>query len=147
MTPLVWVALAALVAGALLAAYAAFSPARKAKPAAVASAAVPPATASQAAGEDELEDLEAFEALDEAARCDAAFAAAAHEDAASTRLLERALDDPVEAVALAAAHALATSGRAGVLDRYVQANPGARAQRLAAVTALLAPEPLAKASG
>ena len=144
MTPLVWVALAALVAGALLAAYAVFS-ARTKPPAA--SVAVPPATASQPAGEDELEDLEAFEALDEAARCDAAFAAAAHEDAASTRLLERALDDPVEAVALAAAHSLATSGRAGVLDRYVRSHPGARAQRVAAVTALLAPEPVAKASG
>jgi len=144
MTPLIWVALAALVAGALLAAYA-FSPARKTKPVAVSPVAAP--APAQEADADELEDREAFDALDEGARCDAAFAAAAHEDPASTRLLESALDDPVEAVALAAAHSLVASDRAEVLDRYVRSHPGTRSQRVADVTALLVPDRAAKASG
>ncbi|MGR4063869.1 MAG: hypothetical protein ACLQPV_00300 [Vulcanimicrobiaceae bacterium] len=143
MTPLVWVALVALLAGGLLAVYW-FVLGRKDKTATVSAPAAPVADEDL---DEELEDREAFEALGEGARCDAAFEAAAHEDAASTRLLERALDDPVEAVALAAAHSLVSSGRGEVLDRYVKLHPGARAQRVASMTQLLSSGGATTASG
>ena len=66
----------------------------------------------------------------EAQRVDAVFAMGALDGEESTRRLTAALDDPSETVALAAAHALAGSGRGAVLTGYAQANPGARAQRL-----------------
>ena len=58
----------------------------------------------------------------EAERCDFVFAIAALEDPSSLRLLERALDDPCEAVALAAAHALATSGST-MPERFLPRTP------------------------
>ncbi len=78
-----------------------------------------------------------FAGLSEAARCDMIFAVAALDDDASRRLLEHALADPAEPVALAAAHALATHGRTDAVDAFLAANPGARADRIAATLALL----------
>ncbi|MHB8148205.1 MAG: hypothetical protein ACYDGM_13235 [Vulcanimicrobiaceae bacterium] len=78
-----------------------------------------------------------FAGLSEGARCDLVFAVAAFDDERSNRLLEHALDDPAEAVATAAAHALASTDRRAAVDRYLEAHPGERAQRIAGVIALL----------
>ncbi|MEO6836363.1 MAG: hypothetical protein ABI231_10725 [Candidatus Tumulicola sp.] len=82
-----------------------------------------------------------FAGLSEPARCDLIFALAALDDRRSLRVLESALDDPSEAVALAAAHALTSRGEAPVVDRYFASNTGDRAARIAGTLALLAPEP------
>jgi hypothetical protein len=81
-----------------------------------------------------------FSGLSESARCDMIFAVADLGDDRSFALLEHALDDPSEAVALAAAHALATRGSTGVVERYLAAHPGERAQRIAGTLALLTSE-------
>jgi len=78
-----------------------------------------------------------FSGLTESARCDLVFAVAALEDERSQRLLEHALDDPAEPVALAAAHALAGSGRRTLVERYLADHPGLRADRIAQALALL----------
>lgn len=80
-----------------------------------------------------------FAGLSEAARCDLVFAVATLEDDRSRRLLEHALNDPAEAVSLAAAHALATTGRAEIVRAFLAAHPGERAERITATLALLAP--------
>ena len=78
-----------------------------------------------------------FAGLTEAARCDLVFAVAALDDERSQRLLEHALNDPAEAVSLAAAHTLATHGRRPAVDRYLASHPGLRADRIAQALALL----------
>ncbi len=78
-----------------------------------------------------------FAGVSEAARCDRIFAVAALDDERSQALLEHALDDPAEAVALAAAHVLGGSGRRAVVERYLAAHPGSRADRIAQTVALL----------
>lgn len=78
-----------------------------------------------------------FAGLGEAARCDLIFAVAALDDERSQRLLTHALNDPAEAVALAAAHALDGSGRSGVVDAFLESHPGARAERIARTRSLL----------
>ena len=78
-----------------------------------------------------------FAGLSEPARCDLVFAVATLDDERSRRLLEHALSDPAEAVALAAAHALASSGRADVVEAFLTTNPGPRADRLTETLALL----------
>jgi HEAT repeat protein len=84
------------------------------------------------------DDLSAqFDNLSEAQRCDFIFALAALDDASSVRLLEHALDDPCEPVALAAAHALAGAGKTAILQRFLD-RPGPRAQRIAQSLELLA---------
>lgn len=80
---------------------------------------------------------EEFAGLSESARCDLIFAVGTFDDERSSRLLEHALDDPSEAVATAAAHALASSGRIATVDRYLAAHAGERADRIADVIALL----------
>src|SRR5271163_4864430 len=60
-----------------------------------------------------------FAGLSESARCDLVFAVAALEDQRSQQLLEHALNDPAEPVALAAAHALMGSGRRSNVERYL----------------------------
>lgn len=65
------------------------------------------------------------------------FAVAALDDDASQHLLEHALGDPAEAVATAAAHALITHGHASVVEGFLAAHPGERADRIAATLALL----------
>ena len=78
-----------------------------------------------------------FGGLSESARCDMIFAVAALDDDRSQHLLEHALSDSAEAVALAAAHALAGRGRHGVVDSYLAEHPGARADRIAQALSLL----------
>lgn len=78
-----------------------------------------------------------FSGLSESARCDLVFAVAALEDERSQALLEHALDDPAEPVALAAAHVLAGSGRRPLVEQYLADNPGLRADRIAQALALL----------
>jgi hypothetical protein len=90
----------------------------------------PVASWTRAAGEE-------FAALSEAARCDLIFAVAALEEEGSQQLLVRALDDPSEAVALAAARGLARNGRTVTLERYLAARPGERARRIARTLELL----------
>ena len=81
-----------------------------------------------------------FASLSESARCDMIFAVAALDDARSARLLEHALGDDSEAVALAAAHALTTRGRADSVRDYLASHPGERADRMAKTLALLQTE-------
>jgi hypothetical protein len=78
-----------------------------------------------------------FAELSEAERCDLIFAVAALEDSTSHRLLERALDDPSEPVALAAASALARLGQRATVEHYLAARPGERATRIAQTLELL----------
>jgi HEAT repeat protein len=81
---------------------------------------------------------DAFAKLSNVQRCDFIFAIAALDDSSSLRLLERALDDPCEAVALAAAHALTTAGSTTPLERFFAEHPGGRTDRIAASLELLA---------
>jgi hypothetical protein len=78
-----------------------------------------------------------FAALPEAERCDVVFAAAALEDEDSAGLLRSALDDPSEAVALAAARGLLNRGLAPTVDEYLQRHPGDRTRRLSQTLALI----------
>lgn len=78
-----------------------------------------------------------FAGLSESARCDLIFAVADLQDERSHRLLEHALDDPSDAVALAAAHALLRRGDPATLDAYAQRHPGERSERLARTLELL----------
>lgn len=78
-----------------------------------------------------------FSGLGESARCDLVFAVAALGDDRSTHLLEFALQDPNEAVALAAAHALAGSGRSSTVERFLAQHPGERAERIVSTLSLL----------
>jgi hypothetical protein len=78
-----------------------------------------------------------FAGLSESARCDMIFAVAALDDERSEHLLEYALDDPSEPVALAAAHALASGGRTAVVEAYLAAHPGTRGDRIAHTLSLL----------
>ena len=80
-----------------------------------------------------------FGSLSEAARCDMIFAVSALDDERSAQLLEHALDDPSETVALAAARALKERGRSEAVDAYLARHPGERAERIAHTLSLLAP--------
>lgn len=80
-----------------------------------------------------------FGSLPEAARCDMIFAVSALDDERSAQLLEHALGDPSETVALAAARALKERGRSDAVDEYLAAHPGERADRIAHTLSLLAP--------
>ncbi len=82
--------------------------------------------------------IDEFANLSDAERCDFIFAVGALDDPSSLRLLERALDDPCEAVALAAAHALTTAGSTMPLERFFAERPGGRSDRIAASLELLA---------
>ena len=133
----IWLAIVVvLVVAAALAGYAMFAPRRKAE--------VTPRTPDRAplhgdAGWNEATGQE-FASMNEAARCDMIFAVAALDDDRSQQLLEHALDDPSEAVALAAAHALVSRGRTDVVEDHLAGHPGERASRIAQTLALLAPE-------
>lgn len=78
-----------------------------------------------------------FAGLSESARCDLIFAVSALNDDRSQRLLVHALDDPSDAVALAAAHALGRRGSTDTVTQYAQQHPGDRAQRIVQTLALL----------
>jgi len=77
-------------------------------------------------------------ALSEAERCDFVFAVAALDDEASREILQRALDDPSEPVALAAACTLKRTGRSSTVDRFLASRPGERARRIRETLELLA---------
>lgn len=85
-----------------------------------------------------LDAGEEFSTLGESERCDLVFALAAFDDERSRTTLEGALEDPSEAVCLAAARALAKLGRQDALARYFQAHPGERARRVAQTLELFA---------
>ena len=78
-----------------------------------------------------------FAGLSESARCDMIFAIGALDDGRSQRLLEHALSDPSEAVSLAAAHVLISSGRRSMVESFLKAHPGQRADRIAQNLSLL----------
>ncbi len=78
-----------------------------------------------------------FSGLSESARCDLIFAVCDLNDARSQDMLMHALDDPSDAVALAAAHALARRGSTDAVSGYAQRHPGDRAQRIVQTIALL----------
>lgn len=80
---------------------------------------------------------EEFATLSEAARCDLVFAVADLQDERAEGLLLHALDDPSEAVALAAAHVLERRGAAAAVREHVNRYPGKRARRIAETLALL----------
>lgn len=80
---------------------------------------------------------EEFAGLSEAARCDLIFAVADLHDERSRQLLVHALDDPSDAVALAAAHALVRRGESYAVDEYAGHHPGERSERLARTLELL----------
>ncbi|HXB82396.1 MAG TPA: hypothetical protein VNU22_03480 [Candidatus Acidoferrum sp.] len=82
--------------------------------------------------------IDEFDKLSNAERCEFIFAVATLDDPSSLRVLERALDDPCEAVALAAAHALTTAGRTALLERFLSEHPGGRAESITANLELLA---------
>jgi HEAT repeat protein len=82
--------------------------------------------------------IDEFGNLSNAERCEFIFAIATLDDPSSLRLLERALDDPCEPVALAAAHALTTAGRTAPLERFLSEHPGGRADSITASLELLA---------
>lgn len=78
-----------------------------------------------------------FSHLSEAARCDLVFAVAALDDERSRQLLDHALSDPAEAVATAAAHALAGRGERERVQSFLRDHPGPRADRISATLTLL----------
>jgi hypothetical protein len=78
-----------------------------------------------------------FSGLSESGRCDLVFAVADLNDDRSFTLLLHALDDPSDAVALAAGHVLIKRGAADEVDRYIGCHPGERAQRLQSALLLL----------
>lgn len=91
----------------------------------------PTADWTRAAGEE-------FTDLSEAERCDLVFAFAALDDPASEALLERALEDPSEAVELAAARAFVNRGRDAVVERVLATHSHERAHRIKSTLELLA---------
>jgi|SRR5579862_6736333 len=80
---------------------------------------------------------EDFTALSEAERCDFIFAVAALDDDSSEALLARALRDPSEGVAFAAAHALVRRGGLETLERHLSACAGERAASLRLLVEIL----------
>lgn len=80
---------------------------------------------------------EEFAGLTESARCDLIFAVAHLDDDRSYQLLIHAMDDPSDAVATAAAHALAQRGSNEVVQQYAQQHPGDRAERILQTVTLL----------
>jgi hypothetical protein len=80
---------------------------------------------------------EGFDGLSEGARCDMIFAIAELPGDDRTAMLREALDDPSEAVVLAAANALTARGEGAVVRTYFAARPGARSERIARDLSLL----------
>ncbi|HEY1429864.1 MAG TPA: hypothetical protein VGF18_09845 [Candidatus Tumulicola sp.] len=71
-----------------------------------------------------------YAGLSEAARCDLIFAVQELPGEERTAMLAGALNDPSETVALAAAKALSARGERALVDRYFDAHPGARTDRV-----------------
>ena len=140
MPTLVWVMVVLFVVGAAIGLYALLAP-RKPSSAAVsaeAAAPLPPLEPLRITTTDWTSEAgEEFAGLSESARCDLIFAVGALEDERSHQLLLHALDDPADAVALAAAHALSRNGRADEIRAYAQSHPGVRADTLEHTLAFL----------
>ncbi|MGZ3496580.1 MAG: hypothetical protein ACXWNK_02955 [Vulcanimicrobiaceae bacterium] len=140
MPTLVWLLIGVFVVGAAIGLYALLAP-RKPGAAVMAADTVPPlvpleplpVTSTDWTNEAGAE----FAGLSQSARCDLIFAVGALEDERSHQLLLHALDDPADAVALAAAHALSRNGHADEIRAYAQAHPGVRADTLVHTLALL----------
>lgn len=133
MTPILIILVLVFVAGAIVGAYALLAP----RAAPVQTPARAPLEPVAGGTEWTREAGEEFAELSESARCDLIFAVAELDDARSRQLLEHALDDPSEAVALAAAHALARRGANETIEAYAQRRPGERSERLARTLELL----------
>ena len=135
---LIYVLIALLIIGIALGAYALFAP-HRAKPV--------PADAANSDVETNANGVSnahafpdppsALAGLSEAERCEVVFAMATLDDDESREHVRTALNDPSETVALAAAHALASSGHIAAVNAYAQANPGPRSQKLLDTIALL----------
>lgn len=136
MSTIVWILVVVLVVGAGLAIYA------FAAPRLVQAARVRRETTELQATTDWTHEAGAeFAGLSEAARCDLVFAVAALDDERSRQLLDHALRDPAEPVALAAAHALHARGEGQRVDAFLREHPGERAERISATLTLLGTEP------
>lgn len=133
MTVIIVVLVLVFLTGAVLGAYALLAP----RAAAVETQPRAPSEPSSASTDWTREAGAEFAGLSESARCDLIFAVADLDDERSHRLLAHALDDPSEAVALAAAHALARRGADSVVSEYAHAHPGERSERLARTLELL----------
>jgi hypothetical protein len=79
-----------------------------------------------------------FAGLSEAERCDFIFACQALDDRESLEIIELALDDPCESVAIAAARAMARRGQTADLQRYFSGRSDDRSVRIASAVELLA---------
>lgn len=135
MGPVAIALIAAFAIGVVLGIYALFAPRRKAERESVEAARKDLRVDT---GFNETTEIE-FGSLPEAARCDMIFAASSLDDERSAHLLEHALNDPSETVALAAARALKERGHSDAVDAYLARNPGERAERIAHTLSLLAP--------
>ncbi len=133
MNSIVVLLLAVFVVGAAIGLYAIFAP-RAAAPPVQERTPVQPWRAST---EWTAQAGEEFAGLSEAGRCDLLFAVSNLHDERSHQLLVHALDDPSDAVALAAAHALAAREEEAAVQAYAQRHPGERAQRILDTLALL----------
>jgi hypothetical protein len=133
MTVVLAILAAVFVAGIILGAYALLAPR-----AAVREEPVRPPLEPWTASTDWTKEAgDEFAGLSESARCDLIFAVSDLRDERSLRLLTHALDDPSDAVALAAAHALIRRGDSQALDEYAERHPGERSERLARTLELL----------
>ena len=135
MGPVAIALIAAFVIGAAIGIYALLAPRRKAERESVEA----PRKELQVDTAWNAQTEAEFGSLPEAARCDMIFAVSALDDDRSAQLLEHALDDPSETVALAAARALKERGRSDAVDDYLARHPGERAERIAHTLSLLAP--------
>lgn len=125
--------LVVFVAGAAVAGYAFLVPRKVPVP--VETSSTPEALPAKSDWASEVGDE--FATLSESARCDFVFAIATLDDDNSHRLLVHALGDPSDAVALAAAHALARSGRIDEVRTFANERAGPRAAALLRTLALL----------
>lgn len=80
----------------------------------------------------------AFAGLSALERCDFIFACEALDDRESLIFIKRALDDPCESVAIAAARAFARRGHTEELERYFAQRSDERSLRIARAVELLA---------
>lgn len=79
-----------------------------------------------------------FAELDEAERCDYVFALGALDGPANLSILRRALDDPSEIVATAAARSLVAAGHRDELEALLERRDDDRSQQIASTLDLLA---------
>jgi hypothetical protein len=79
-----------------------------------------------------------FAQLDEAERCDYVFALSALDDPVNASLLLRAMDDPSDVVAIAAARSLVLAGRRDEVDALLAQRKDARSIQIASALDLLA---------